>query len=119
MERLKILIDENRKHFENWESFARKVCKAIKLKLNDPEARVIVFGGVVKGTWNPAFSDIDILIVSDKVVDDPLWRAKTSIWLRNEAIEDAFAPFQFHYVTKEKFEGWYRKFVDVMYEIYC
>jgi len=74
------------------------------------EARVYVFGSVVRGEALPGASDIDLLVVTPK--------APRKISLKGAFIDrfhrrlgDLFTPFEIHIVSPDEFENWYKKFV--------
>ncbi|ACB39449.1 nucleotidyltransferase domain-containing protein [Pyrobaculum neutrophilum] len=102
-----------RKYLENWRTYAAEICREARRHLGD--ARVVVFGSVVRGDWTPD-SDIDILIISEKAPQDPTERAKINTALR-EAIGDYAAPFEFHYATPRQYAEWYSRFIDAKAEI--
>jgi len=68
----------------------------------DPDARVFLFGSVVRGRYT-ALSDIDVLVVTEKIDAKP--RMLVEVY---KSIE---APVQLHVTTNEKFAGWYLKFI--------
>lgn len=51
-----------RRYLENWRTYATEICREARKHLDD--ARVVVFGGAVRGDWTPD-SDIDILVVTN------------------------------------------------------
>lgn len=97
---------ENRKYFKNYLKYAKIVKNVVKRELG--EARVFVFGSVVKKQETPA-SDIDLLVVSKNMPKKMNERSKikAKIW---EKI-GIFSPFEIHLVNEKEFE-WYRKFID-------
>ncbi|UNQ73732.1 nucleotidyltransferase domain-containing protein [Infirmifilum sp. NZ] len=68
----------------------------------DPEAEVYVFGSVVRGDYTAA-SDIDILVVTEKV--DRKYEIMTRVYQRVDA------PVELHVVTRRLYTEWYRRFI--------
>jgi predicted nucleotidyltransferase len=111
---LKIVSEVNKereKYFKNFRRYSKIVKKVAKAELKD--ARVFVFGSVIKGTYTPA-SDVDILVVSKNMPEKNAERAriKAKIW---EKI-GIFSPFEIHMASEKEFE-WYRIFAKEMEEI--
>ncbi len=102
---------EKEKYFKNYMKYAKRIKKIIRKKL--PDAKVFVFGSVVKRTYTP-LSDIDLLIVSKKM--------PKRISERNKLIEEVwkkigvFSPFEIHLVNEKEFE-WYKRFIDKMVRV--
>jgi len=101
---------ELEKYFKEWRWYAEKICVKVKELLGD-DASVIVFGSVVRGEWSSSESDIDILIISDKIPKEPYKQAELRVSLR-EFLGDLFAPFEFHLATWREYREWYSKFID-------
>ena len=86
--------------------------KRICVEEVDPSCRVILFGSVARGDYK-VDSDIDVLVITDKAV---------SVWdkaLVSSKIKERIGfgdPLELHVVTREEFEGWYMKFIDVYEE---
>lgn len=83
------------------------MCVALKvkeiIKRIDPNAKIYVFGSVVKGRYT-ASSDIDILVVTKDI--GKKYQMKVSVYKEIEA------PIELHVTTPEKFHAWYKKFID-------
>ncbi|MCS7098122.1 MAG: nucleotidyltransferase domain-containing protein [Candidatus Methanomethyliaceae archaeon] len=79
---------------------AKKV-KEIVLSI-DPNARIYIFGSVVRGT-STAASDIDILIVT-KIIDQ-----KYEIMVN--VYKNVDENVELHVVTEEDLERWYKRFI--------
>ena len=80
----------------------------ILVKGIDPGARIIFFGSVLRGDYN-ASSDIDIIVIpSDMAFKD---RITLTVW------RSVDAPIELHIITKELFEEWYLRFIDLYKEI--
>jgi predicted nucleotidyltransferase len=100
----------NQKYFLNYEEYGQKI-KQISVKiLEDNSLKVLVFGSVVKGTWIPNKSDIDVLVISEKVEERAHWQSELRMRILQE-LGDLFAPFEIHFATPGVFEDWYRKFI--------
>jgi predicted nucleotidyltransferase len=102
---------EREEAFNNLWSFLSKV-KEVANSL-DPGARVFLFGSVARGNPRPD-SDIDVLVISDVLGKDLKSKVKT-IEILMETINNRV--FEIHVVTREEYENWYRKFVDVLKEV--
>ena len=103
----KKLCEEKIKYFENYLEYSKKIKEKAQELLGD-YVRVLVFGSVVRGDWWIG-SDIDILIISDKL---------SSNWIENREIRTeikksigSFHPFQIHLTTPEEYESWYKRFI--------
>ena len=108
---------ERRKIWEN----ARKNIKDILVKvkevseevLKDENVKVILFGSTARGDFD-TFSDIDVLVVSEKVedtADDVIEKsAKIKVKLR-ERIGELASPLEIHVASNELFERWYKRFL--------
>ena len=68
----------------------------------DPNARVYVFGSVVRGDYT-ASSDIDLLVVTSN--------SKLKYDIMVAVYKEVDAPVELHVTTPEVFERWYKKFV--------
>ncbi len=88
----------------------QEVLKQLKILVRgiDPEARIIFFGSVLRGDYT-ASSDIDIIVMpSDMAFKDKITLA---VWRSLDA------PVELHIITKEQFEEWYLRFIDMYKEI--
>jgi predicted nucleotidyltransferase len=68
----------------------------------DPNARVYVFGSVVRGEYT-ALSDIDILAVISNL--DLKYNIMVTVY------SEVNAPVELHIVTPELYENWYERFI--------
>jgi len=105
------ILKKWRKYYENIDYYLQKIKKIAKEY--DSSAKVILFGSIVEGTSRPG-SDIDVLIITDlaKNVEDRIeLRMKIA-----EQIGD-ITPFEFHIITREEYEGWYKRFINKYREI--
>ena len=82
----------------------RKVGFEVKniLRRFDPDVEVYVFGSVIRGRYT-ASSDIDILVVTSDLAKK--YEMMVEVYRRVEA------PIELHITTREKFYGWYRRFI--------
>ena len=103
----KKLWEERKEYFENYLEWGKRI-KEIAKELLGEEVKVIIFGSVVKKTWTPT-SDIDILIISDKLSEN--WEENR--WLRTEIKRriSPSSPFQIHLATPEEFNRWWKNFI--------
>ena len=93
-----------RKYFENPIALGRKV-KEIVLNIIR-EARVYIFGSVVRGKYT-ASSDIDILVVTpEKLGNEKIASLKAAIYTQIDA------PIEIHVASEEEYRKWYRKFIS-------
>jgi len=81
-----------------------KVASEVKeiIKGIDSNAKVYVFGSVVKGRYT-ATSDIDILVVTERIEEK--YRMMVEVYKRIKA------PVELHITTPKKFASWYRRFI--------
>jgi predicted nucleotidyltransferase len=100
-------------YLEKPREVGRKLKEIFRDLLQDPEVRVLLFGSVPRGDYKP-LSDLDVLVVSKKIEEEE--RAKLIVEAK-EKLGDYFAPIEFHLVTPETFERWYKKFIDEWVEI--
>ncbi|MBO3809951.1 MAG: nucleotidyltransferase domain-containing protein, partial [Candidatus Brockarchaeota archaeon] len=83
----------------NWRFWSQKTAEAAKRLLGPCE--VYVFGSVVKGQATGA-SDIDILIVSNKLPKDCKGRGNLKAKIEEEAGLPLYHPFEIHLATDEE-----------------
>jgi len=96
-------------YLRNYLLIARRVKEIINLY--DPQARVIVFGSVVRGEYT-ASSDIDILVITEKIN----MKYDIMVGVYKELV---YAPIELHIVSPELYDKWYRRFIkpDEMLEL--
>ncbi|BCU67662.1 DNA polymerase subunit beta [Sulfolobales archaeon HS-7] len=99
---------ERAEAFNNLLTFLTKIKELVKLL--DPEAEVYIFGSVAKGNYRPD-SDIDVLVISDTLGIDLKSKVRT-VEIVMEAINNRV--FEIHVITRNEYEQWYKKFIDVM-----
>ena len=113
-----ILIERkkrNQRYFLEYREYASKIKGITRILLKDEDARVLVFGSVVKGTWIPNKSDIDVLIISESVLKSATWQSDLKVRILEEMGVDLTAPFEFHFATQEIYTSWYQKFIHDEY----
>ncbi|MCD6408579.1 nucleotidyltransferase domain-containing protein [bacterium] len=108
---LKKIWEEKKKYFENIDFYSKEIKRLAKEILGE-DVRIILFGSIVKGNWTPD-SDIDVLIVSDKLSKN--WEENTWIKTKIKSSIHFFSPFQIHLARPEEFEGWYKNFIKDNY----
>ena len=103
--------EERKRCFEDFLRYVEKVKEVVRRR--DPNARIIVFGSVVRGDVRPD-SDIDLLIITDLAE-----KLDERIRLRMEIMKilGEGSPFEIHIITAEEYENWYRRFIDQTLEL--
>jgi len=103
--------EERKRFFEDFLRYAEKVKEVVRRR--DPNARIIVFGSVVRGDVRPD-SDIDLLIITDiaEKLDERIRLRMEIMRILGEG-----SPFEIHIITAEEYENWYRKFIDQTLEL--
>ena len=102
------------KYFEDYLEYCRRIKERVGEKLGP--VRVVVFGSVVRGDYNPALSDIDVLIITQDELG-PMERAEVIRYVKNEVLGDLEAPFEIHVASEGEYEEWYKRFIDAWIEI--
>ena len=105
-------ISERKEAIKNLPLLLKEIAKRAK-NLLGKNTKVYVFGSYVKKNFHPFLSDVDILIVSEKVKSMEE-RAKISLKIK-EGLK-ARSMFEIHLVNEKEFE-FYKLFVDKMVEI--
>jgi len=101
--RLEVLI--------NAREYVKKI-KEICIKEINKNCRVILFGSIVKGSYR-IDSDVDVIVILPKI-ENEIERAEIASKIYKKlGIED---PIELHVISKEEFENWYSKFIDVYEE---
>lgn len=88
-------------YLRNYREVAKKVGSIVERF--DPEARVYVFGSVVRGNYTAA-SDIDILVVTTKIN----LKYELMVAVYREFID---APIELHVATPDLYDKWYKRFI--------
>lgn len=105
-----LYIEEGKRALEamsNYVEIARRIKELASELVGN--ARVYVFGSVVKGRYTAA-SDIDILIITNS-------RKEVIDALKARIYSEIDAPIQVHIVTQEQYERWYRRFINNAVEV--
>ncbi|MEL9990099.1 MAG: nucleotidyltransferase domain-containing protein [Thermoproteus sp.] len=76
----------------------------------DPDAEVYLFGSAARGDMRPD-SDVDVLVVSDRYGGD--LRRIAELLVRVEERLGVTGIFEIHVATREQYEGWYKRHIDV------
>jgi predicted nucleotidyltransferase len=105
-------VREREETFKNAWKILNRIKKVSTEILKD--AKVYVFGSFARGDYKVYFSDIDVLIVSDKISEKMQEKAEIKVDIRKRA--NANYIFQIHLVNSKEFE-FYKKFVDKLVEI--
>lgn len=113
MERYVDILLERMEIFKKWKEYVPKICSAVKLIL--PDARIYVFGSIVRGE-SVGGSDIDILIVSQNIPVSNLERAKIRSQIEQAVNLPLHHPFEFHIVNLNEAE-WYFERVRELEEV--
>jgi predicted nucleotidyltransferase len=106
------IAEEKRKYFENYLYWCRRI-KRKAIELLGKDVRVLVFGSAVKGSWGPN-SDIDVLIISDKLKENWIENMPTKLAIKKAA--GSFSPFQVHLATPEEYRNWWKRFIKMDYK---
>ncbi len=104
-------VKKRKRYFEGFLRYAEKVKEIVRRR--DPDARIIVFGSVVRGDVRPD-SDIDLLIIT-RIAENLGERIELRIDIMKALGEES--PFELHIVTAAEYEYWYRKFMDRFLEV--
>ena len=103
------VAEEEKKYFLDPVRYVQSLKEIAEERLGSP-VRVIIFGSAVRGEWVPGRSDIDVLIISDRVPESIHDRSEiVSEFLRS--IGDLCAPFEVHFANQQLFENWYSRFI--------
>jgi len=96
-----------------WVFWANSIGKAAKNLLG--ECETYVFGSVVEGKATGG-SDVDILIVSDKIPENSRGRGNLKAKIEEMAGLPLSHPFEIHLANKHDFE-WYRRHIKKVVKI--
>ena len=99
--------EKRKEYFANFVKYAEKVKEAVKRI--DPDARVVIFGSVVRGDVRPD-SDIDLLIIT-RIAENLDERIKLRI--RMMEILGGESLFELHIITAEEYENWYLSLIHI------
>ncbi|MEZ0248521.1 MAG: nucleotidyltransferase domain-containing protein [Thermoproteus sp.] len=90
-----------------WEVLAELKKAVLEL---DPNAEVYLFGSAAKGTMRPD-SDVDVLVVSDLYGGDLKKIGELLVYVEEKV--GGVGILEIHVATRELFETWYRRLIDV------
>ena len=107
-------FERRRKYFEDWRRYAEELCVFARRWYSD--ARIIVFGSVVKGGYDVLSSDIDVLVVTERAPSDVWEIARFRVSVQDYFCEPAI-PFELHVVSPEQYEGLYKRLIDKYVEV--
>lgn len=107
----KKIWEENKKYFENFQEWGKKI-KEVASKYLGKDVKVLIFGSVIKGEWGPS-SDIDVLIISNKLSKD--WEKNREIRTEIKKSIDPFSPFQIHLAREDEYKSWWKRFIKEDY----
>lgn len=106
--------EKRKKYFVKYKDYCRLTEKELTKKFGS--VRVIVFGSTTRGDYNPALSDIGILVVTSRKLSTRE-RAVIINFIKNKIIQDPEAPFEIHIASEKEYREWYKKFIDEQIEI--
>ncbi|MBS7655803.1 nucleotidyltransferase domain-containing protein [Candidatus Bathyarchaeota archaeon] len=86
-----------------------KIAEAAKTLM--PDARIYIFGSIVKGEAVGG-SDIDVLIISKDIPKSNIERAKIKIKIEEFSKLPSHSPFEFHLANEEEMK-WYLKIKEL------
>jgi predicted nucleotidyltransferase len=107
----KRIYERRKKYFDNLDFYLEKIKERTIQIL--PDAKIYLFGSVVKGNFHTVLSDIDIAIVSNIIPERAIERARIRLRIL-EGFE--LSPFELHLLKPEEWE-FYKKFIDKYREI--
>ena len=108
---LKQIADAKGTFFKDYRYYCNELKTAAEETLG--EARVIVFGSVVRGQHGPG-SDIDVLVISKNMPDSLEERRWVKAGLNS--LFDMLCPLQIHLANPREYEEWYKKFIREEYQ---
>jgi uncharacterized protein len=104
------LKEKNQKYYHNYLQYARLIKELAIEELQDKNIEVLIIGSIVSGKWIANKSDIDLLIVSKKVLNTARWQSDTKTRIL-VGLGDLTAPFEIHLATPQLYETWYSRFI--------
>ena len=97
--------DRKTEYFRDYMKYVKIIAQRIKYFLKD--AKIIIFGSVVKGNFHKR-SDIDILAISNQLPDSLQEQAKIKL----EVLKDFDVhPFEIHLTTPQIYQNWFKNFI--------
>lgn len=89
-----------------WREYVGVLAEAVRKVLGD--ADVYVFGSVVTGEC-VASSDVDVLVVSDRVPESMLERGALKVEIEDAAGLPVYHPFELHFVKPDEAMHYFKK----------
>ena len=89
-------------------NFFLKLIKERARKILGEDTKVFIFGSYLKKNFK-LLSDIDILIVSDKIPEDPYEITKIKVKIIRDFKPGH--PFEIHLTNYKNFNNWYKRFI--------
>jgi predicted nucleotidyltransferase len=99
---------EYAEHIKKYKEVGKKI-KDFVLSIY-PESKIYIFGSIIEGKATLA-SDIDILIVVNKISKEERYKLKAWIYMMIKA------PIELHVISEEEYNKWYKRFITKMEEI--
>lgn len=107
------LIEKEKKQrdfFENYLKYAKEMKKIANKFFG--KARTIIFGSILEKGKLP--EDIDILVVSPEFSD---FQKRRDFLVKMKHKFGSFCPFEFHLVTPQDYQEWYKNFIKRKKEV--
>jgi len=95
----------------NWREYINSIVEAVKSVL--PDSKIYVFGSVVKGE-STGGSDVDILVVSERIPRNNLERAGLKIRIEELSNLPPYHPFEFHLADREEGEWYFKRIKELI-----
>ncbi|BBL45832.1 DNA polymerase subunit beta [Nanobdella aerobiophila] len=104
------LVDRYKKFRDK--KYLERLKEIINNYFKDKLYKIIIFGSYIKGNMHP-LSDIDIAIILKENIDEEE-RMKFYKLINKEF---GLNPFEFHIISIDQWEEWYKKFIDEYKEL--
>jgi len=98
---------EMRRMIEKWREYVERIATSANEILG--ECEVYVFGSVIEGKWSGG-SDVDILIISNRIPKRNKERGELKAKIEEKAGLPLIHPFEIHVVRREE-AAWYWKHI--------
>ena len=95
----------------NWREYMNSIVEAVKSVL--PDSKIYVFGSVVKGE-STGGSDVDILVVSERIPRENLERAWLKVKIEELSNLPPYHPFEFHLANREEAEWYFKRIKELI-----
>lgn len=110
MDRYVDILIERSEMVKKWDGYATRIAIAVKSIL--PDARIYIFGSVLKGEAVGG-SDVDILIASSNMPKSNVERAGIKVRIEDAANLPPYHPFELHLVDEQEMEWYVRRVKDL------